>query len=145
MDERLDKSIKDLSLFYENKIKDINTILDINSKKLSNMQQENELLKSKITDLRRILELNIKEQRLLKQNLRYKNNNLNDKNIDKKKDIENKKEKLEIDNIEKNIETKNKISKEDYINMLKEKYKVKNRVLLYDDVTINANEFVSDL
>ena len=130
LDERLDKSIKDLSLFYENKIKDINTILDLNSKKLSNIQQENELLKSKITDLRRILELNIKEQRLLKQNLRYKNNNLSDKNIDKQKDIENKKEKLEIDDIEKNIETKNKISKEDYIDMLKEKYKVKNKVSL---------------
>ena len=147
LDEKLDKSIKDLSIFYENKIKDINTILDINSKKLSNIQQENELLKSKITDMRRILELNIKEQKLLKQNLRYKNNNLIEKIITKNNKIENQKEKekekekFDISEIRKNLEIQSESSKNEYINMLKEKYKVKKRVPYQDnDININSND-----
>ena len=147
LDEKLDKSIKDLSIFYENKIKDINTILDINSKKLSNIQQENELLKSKITDMRRILELNIKEQKLLKQNLRYKNNNLIEKIITKNNKIENQKEKekekekFDISEIRKNLEIQSESSKNEYINMLKEKYKVKKRVPYQDnDIHINSND-----
>lgn len=144
LDEKLDKSIKDLSIFYENKIKDINEILDINSKKLSNIQQENELLKSKIADLRRILELNIKEQKLIKQNQRYKNINLIENNINN--DIENQKEKekFDISEIGKNLEIKIKNTKSDYINMLKDKYKVKKKVPHKDD-DINSNDIDYDL
>ena len=141
--EKLDKSIKELSLFYEHKIKDINEVLDINSKKLSNIQQENELLKSKITDLRRILELNIKEQRLLKQNLRYRNIHLNENNIDKNNNIDINKEKFEISDIGKNNDLKIKDTKKDYIDMLKDKYKVKKKVILQEDITIHTNEFES--
>ena len=145
LDERLDKSMKELSLFYEHKIKDINEVLDINSKKLSNIQQENELLKSKITDLRRILELNIKEQRLLKQNLRYRNIHLNENNINKIKTIDNNKEKFDISDIGKSNELKIKETKKDYIDMLKDKYKVKKKELSQEDIILNANEFESDL
>ena len=147
LDEKLDKSIKDLSIFYGHRIKDMNYMLDENSKKLSNIQQQNELLKSKITDLKRILELNIKEQKLLKENLRYKNNNLNRKNnninINRNKSLNNKKEKFEITDIGQDIEYKNKIMKEDYINRLKEKYNVKNKVFK-DEISINQNDFDSD-
>ena len=147
LDEKLDKSIKDLSIFYGHRIKDMNYMLDENSKKLSNIQQQNELLKSKITDLKRILELNIKEQKLLKDNLRYKNNNLNRKNnninINGNKSLNNKKEKFEITDIGQDIEYKNKIMKEDYINRLKEKYNVKNKVFK-DEISINQNDFDSD-
>ena len=147
LDEKLDKSIKDLSIFYGHRIKDMNYMLDENSKKLSNIQQQNELLKSKITDLKRILELNIKEQTLLKENLRYKNNNLNRKNIsiniNRNKSLNNKKEKFEITDIGQDIEYKNKIMKEDYINRLKEKYNVKNKVFK-DEISINQNDFDSD-
>ena len=140
LDERLDKSIKDLSLFYGHKIKDINLLLDENSKKLSNIQQQNELLKSKITDLKRIYELNIKEQKLLKENFRYKNNNLNNINNNI---LDNKKEKFEINDIGKDIEYKNKLKKEEYIDKLKEKYNVKNKVYR-DEVSINAYDFEYD-
>ena len=111
---------------------------------MSNIQQENELLKSKITDLRRILELNIKEQRLLKQNLRYRNIHLNENNINKN-NIDIKNEKFEISDIGKNNDLKIKDTKKDYIDMLKDKYNVKKKVILQEDITINANEFESDL
>ena len=146
LDEKLDKSIKDLSIFYENKIKDINAILDINSKKLSNIQQENELLKSKIADLRRILELNIKEQKLIKQNQRYKNINLIENNINNDFENHKEKEKFDINEIGKNLEIKIKNTKSDYINMLKDKYKVKKKVLHKDDdIDINSNDIDYDL
>ena len=144
LDIKLDKSIKDLSEFYDNKVKNINLLLESNSKKLSNIQQENELLKSKIADYKRIVELNNKEQKLLKQNLRYKKFELNNKEIDKENIIlENKKEKFEINDINKNIDNKNKIKKEEYIDMLKEKYKVKNKKY-QDDIKINFNDFETD-
>ena len=146
LDEKLDKSIKDLSIFYENKIKDINTILDINSKKLSNIQQENELLKSKISDLRRILELNIKEQKLIKQNQRYKSINLIEKNINNNIENHKEKEKFDINEIGKNLEIKIKNTKTDYINMLKDKYKVKKKVPHKDDdININSNDIDYEL
>ena len=142
LDSKLEKSIKDLSEFYDNKVKNINLLLESNSKKLSNIQQENELLKSKIADYRRIMELNIKEQKLLKQNSRYKNLDLNYIDIDKEKNVlENNKEKFEI--IDKDIEYK--IKKDEYIDKLKEKYKVKNNKKYQDDIKINLNDFDSDL
>ena len=71
--------------------------------------------------MRRILELNIKEQKLIKQNQRYKNINLIENNINN--DIENhkEKEKFDINEIGKNLEIKIKNTKSDYINMLKDK------------------------
>ena len=148
LDERLDKSLKDLSLLYEHKIKEINILLDINTKNLSNIQQENELLKSKIADLRRILELNKKEQKLLNQNMRYKsNNNLNEKKISRNKVLDLKEEKFQISDIGKDIAYTNKVdksNKSEYIDMLKEKYKVKNKVL-QEEVSINPNDFDADI
>ena len=148
LDERLDKSLRDLSLLYEHKIKEINILLDINTKNLSNIQQENELLKSKIADLRRILELNKKEQKLLNQNMRYKNNNnLNEKKLSRNNVLDVKEEKFQISDIGKDITYTNKVdksNKSEYIDMLKEKYKVKNKVL-QEEVSINPNDFDADI
>ena len=58
--EKLDKTINDLTTFYENRIKEINILLDMNSKKLSNIHQENELRRKS------------KWQRKLKDILNYK-------------------------------------------------------------------------
>ena len=152
LNEKLDKSIMELSLFYERKIKEINSILDINSNQLSNIQQENELLKSKISDLRRILELNIKEQKLLNNN--YKSfDYLNEININKIKDLDNKEDKIDINDIDKNIHFKKKNLKikninlndrEKYIEMIKRKYKVKSKVIRDED-NINFSNFEYDI
>ena len=160
LDEKLDKSIKDLSLLYEHKIKDINSLLDVNTKNLSNIQQENELLKSKIADLRRLLELNKKEQKLISQNIRYKNNNFNDQKLNivnnNEKDIneieeikeeeeeKEDKEKFQMSDIGKNITYEKKDNKALYIDMLKEKYNVKTKVKTEDIIT-NQNDFDKDL
>ena len=153
LDERLDKSIKELSLFYERKIKEINSVLDINSKQLSNIQQENELLKSKIADLGKILESNKKEKKEKKQIItKIENiNSSNDKNLNGNEmnefDIKNQK----LDNHEigsnipykkseikiKNIKLK---EREKYIEKIKAKYKVKRSPLSEDNININEFE-----
>ena len=150
LDERLDKSIKELSLFYERKIKEINSVLDINSKQLSNIQQENELLKSKIADLGKILELNKKEKKQLITNNKNINSS-NDKNLNGNEmnefDIKNQK----FENYEngsnipskkgeikiKNIKLK---EREKYIEKIKAKYKVKRSPISEDNININEFE-----
>ena len=116
--EKLDKSINDTSIFYENKIKEINNLLEMNSKRLSNIQQENELLKSEIADMRRILELNKKE-------IKIKNRSNFDENFEKaikKLEMYKNENSSEIEeNTSKNIE------KDSYIEMIKKKYKLKNK------------------
>jgi hypothetical protein len=146
LDEKLDKSIKDLSLLYEHKIKEINSLLDINTKNLSNIQQENELLKSKISDLRRILELNKKEQKILSQNLRYKNNHIIEQKvnvINNEKDITEEKERFKMSDIGKNIMYNKSENKAIYIEILKEKYKVKSKVP-QQIIIKDQNDFNSD-
>ena len=150
LDERLDKSIKELSLFYERKIKEINSVLDINSKQLSNIQQENELLKSKIADLGKILELNKKEKKQLITN--YKNiNSSNDKNLNgnEMNEFDIKNQKFENYEIESNIPYKKSEIKikniklkerEKYIEKIKAKYKVKRSPISEDNININEFE-----
>ena len=150
LDERLDKSIKELSLFYERKIKEINSVLDINSKQLSNIQQENELLKSKIADLGKILELNKKEKKQLITN--YKNiNSSNDKNLNgnEMNEFDTKNQKFENYEIDSNIPYKKSEIKikniklkerEKYIEKIKAKYKVKRIPIDKDNININDFE-----
>ena len=149
LDERLDKSIKELSLFYERKIKEINSVLDINSKQLSNIQQENELLKSKIADLGKIIELNKKEKKLLITNYENIKSSI-DKNINgsEMNELDFKKQKLENSEIgtdipfkKSEIKIKNfKLKERDkYIEKIKSKYKV-NRIPIDED-NININDF----
>ena len=122
--EKLDKTINDISLFYENRTKEISTLIDMNSKKLSNIQQENELLKSEISDMRRILELNKKKHKLMNINNR---NNFNKKyeesmrklNICKDINIPH----ISLDN--KDIIRENKLDK------IKKKYITKNKITLF--------------
>ena len=150
LDERLDKSIKELSLFYERKIKEINSVLDINSKQLSNIQQENELLKSKIADLGKILELNKKEKKQLisnSENVNFSddkklNGNERNETIIKSQKFENseigsnipyKKSEIRI----KNIKLK---EREKYIEKIKAKYKVKRIPIEEDNIKINDFE-----
>ena len=150
LDERLDKSIKELSLFYERKIKEINSVLDINSKQLSNIQQENELLKSKIADLGKILESNKKEKKQIITNFENINSS-NNKNLNGNEmnefDIKNQK----LENYEngsnipskkgeikiKNIKLK---EREKYIEKIKAKYKVKRSPISEDNININEFE-----
>ena len=148
LDERLDKSIKELSLFYERKIKEINSVLDINSKQLSNIQQENELLKSKIADLGKILELNKKEKKQLITN--YKNiNSSNDKNLNGNEIDEFEIKNQKFENYESNIPSKKgeiKIKniklkeREKYIEKIKAKYRVKRIPIDKDNININDFE-----
>ena len=150
LDERLDKSIKELSLFYERKIKEINSVLDINSKQLSNIQQENELLKSKIADLGKILESNKKEKKQIItnfENINSSNNkNLNGnemnefdiknqkpENYENGSNIPSKKGEIKI----KNIKLK---EREKYIEKIKAKYKVKRSPISEDNININEFE-----
>ena len=116
--EKLDKSINDTSIFYENKIKEINNLLEMNSKRLSNIQQENEQIKNEIADMRRILELNKKE-------IKIKNRSNFDENFEKAI------KKLKIYKNENNSEieenTSKNIEKDSYIEMIKKKYKLKNK------------------
>lgn len=150
LDERLDKSIKELSLFYERKIKEINSVLDINSKQLSNIQQENELLKSKISDLGKILESNKKEKKQIITNFENINSS-NDKNLNGNEinefDIKN--QKLENNEIGSNIPYKKSEIKikniklkerEKYIEKIKAKYKVKRSPIREDNININEFE-----
>ena len=133
--EKLDKSINDTSIFYENKIKEINNLLEMNSKRLSNVQQENELLKSEIADMRRILELNKKENKIKNRN-----------NFDKK--FEKVIKKLEMykneNSSEIEVNTSKNIEKDSYIEMIKKKYKPKNKsklLLIQKEVIPNNRSY----
>ena len=150
LDERLDKSIKELSLFYERKIKEINSVLDINSKQLSNIQQENELLKSKIADLGKILESNKKEKKQIITNFENINSS-NDKNLNgnEMNEFDIKNQKLENNKIGSNIPYKKSEIKikniklkerEKYIEKIKAKYKVKRSPISEDNININEFE-----
>ena len=150
LDERLDKSIKELSLFYERKIKEINSVLDINSKQLSNIQQENELLKSKIADLGKILESNKKEKKQIItnfENINSSNNkNLNGNEINefdiKNQKLENYENGSNIPSKKGEIKIKNiKLKeREKYIEKIKAKYKVKRSPISEDNININEFE-----
>ena len=150
LDERLDKSIKELSLFYERKIKEINSVLDINSKQLSNIQQENELLKSKIADLGKILESNKKEKKQINTNFENINSS-NNKNLNgnEMNEFDNKNQKFENYENGSNIPSKKgeiKIKniklkeREKYIEKIKAKYKVKRSPISEDNININEFE-----
>ena len=150
LDERLDKSIKELSLFYERKIKEINSVLDINSKQLSNIQQENELLKSKIADLGKILESNKKEKKQIITNFENINSS-NNKNLNgnEMNEFDNKNQKFENYENGSNIPSKKgeiKIKniklkeREKYIEKIKAKYKVKRSPISEDNININEFE-----
>ena len=150
LDERLDKSIKELSLFYERKIKEINSVLDINSKQLSNIQQENELLKSKIADLGKILESNKKEKKQINTNFENINSS-NNKNLNgnEMNEFDNKNQKFENYENGSNIPSKKgeiKIKniklkeREKYIEKIKAKYKVKRIPIDKDNININDFE-----
>ncbi len=80
--------------------------------------------------------------------MRYKsNNNLNEKKISRNKVLDLKEEKFQISDIGKDIAYTNKVdksNKSEYIDMLKEKYKVKNKVL-QEEVSINPNDFDADI
>ena len=150
LDERLDKSIKELSLFYERKIKEINSVLDINSKQLSNIQQENELLKSKIADLGKVLESNKKEKKQIITNFENINSS-NNKNLNgnEMNEFDNKNQKFENYENGSNIPSKKgeiKIKniklkeREKYIEKIKAKYKVKRSPISEDNININEFE-----
>ena len=150
LDERLDKSIKELSLFYERKIKEINSVLDINSKQLSNIQQENELLKSKIADLGKILESNKKEKKQIITNFENINSS-NNKNLNgnemnefdiKNQKLENYENGSNINSKKGEIKIKNiKLKeREKYIEKIKAKYKVKRSPISEDNININEFE-----
>ena len=120
--EKLDKTINDLNTFYENRTKEINFLLDMNSKKLSNLHQENELLKSEIADMKRMLELKNKSNKLIKVNNRNNFNNIYEETIQKLNIYKDK---------EKNISEINSNNiyndREIYIEKIKKKYKNKNK------------------
>ena len=127
--EKLDKSINDISILYENRTKEISNLIDINSKKLSNIQQENELLKSEIADMKRIYESNKKNKMNNMKNINKFNKRYED--IIKRLDIC----KNNSDIISKNIE------KENYIDMIKKKYKIKekNKIVLLQKERLSNN------
>ena len=77
---KLEKSIREAKKMYERKIKEMNLQLEENSKKLSYMEQENELLKSEIADLTKISKL-LEEEVLIKQKENSQNFQKNTSNI----------------------------------------------------------------
>ena len=117
--EKLDKSINDIMNNFDSKIKKINILLDLNSKKLSNIQQENELLQSKIADMRRIIELKKKENKIINENINKYNFEKQYENIIKKLNIA----KMENTDIEKEKNNE----RDNYINMIKKRYKYKTK------------------
>ena len=120
--EKLDKTINDLNTFYENRTKEINFLLDMNSKKLSNLHQENELLKSEIADMKRMLELKNKSNKLIKVNNRNNFNNIYEETI-QKLNIYKDKEKNIFEINSNNIYN----DREIYIEKIKKKYQNKNK------------------
>ena len=122
--EKLDKTINDISLFYENRTKEISTLIDMNSKKLSNIQQENELLKSEISDMRRILELNKKKHKLMNINNR---NNFNKKYEESMRKLNICKD-INIPHI--NLDNKD-IIRENKLDKIKKKYITKDKITLF--------------
>ena len=121
--EKLDKTINDLTTFYENRTKEINILLDMNSKKLSNIHQENELLTSEIADMKRVLELNNITHKLMNVNNRTNFNNVYEESIRKLNILKVK---------EKNISQINTNNfdndRESYIEKIKKKYKNKIKI-----------------
>ena len=132
--EKLDKTINDTSLFYENRAKDIGILLDMNSKKLSNIQQENELLKSEIADMKRILELNQQQNKLKNINNRYILNKKNEEPLRHFK-LHKNSNNFDLDIYDKNIERKN------YIDAIKKKYKIqeKNKINIFQKESLSNN------
>ena len=122
--EKLDKTISDISLFYENRTKEISTLTEMNSKKLSNIQQENELLKSEIADMKRILELNQKKHKLVNINNR---NNFNKKYEDSIRKLNICKE---TNNSHISLGNKD-IEREKFLDAIKKKYKISNKNTLF--------------
>ena len=122
--EKLDKTISDISLFYENRTKEISTLTEMNSKKLSNIQQENELLKSEIADMKRILELNQKKHKLMNINNR---NNFNKKYEDSIRNLNICKE---TNNSHISLGNKD-IEREKFLDAVKKKYKISNKNTLF--------------
>ena len=130
--EKLDKTINDLTTFYENRIKEINILLDMNSKKLSNIHQENELLTSEIADMKRVLELNNITHKLMNVNNRSNFNNVYEDSIRKLNILKVK---------EKNISQINTNNfdndRESYIEKIKKKYK--NKIKLFHKESLLNN------
>ena len=122
--EKLDKTISDISLFYENRTKEISTLTEMNSKKLSNIQQENELLKSEIADMKRILELNQKKHKLVNINNRI--------NFNKKYEDSIRKLNICKETNNSHISLGNKdIEREKFLDAIKKKYKISNKNTLF--------------
>ena len=120
--EKLDKTINDISINYEHRIKKISNVVDMNSKKLSNIQQENELLQSKIADMKKIIELKKKEnQKKINENSRYNFNKKYEYAIKKLNLVSNE------NKDEKNDKEEKATDRENFIKMIKQKYKLKNR------------------
>ena len=130
--EKLDKTINDLTTFYENRIKEINILLDMNSKKLSNIHQENELLTSEIADMKRVLELNNITHKLMNVNNRSNFNNVYEDSI-RKLNILKIKEKNTSQINTNNFDN----DRESYIEKIKKKYK--NKIKLFHKESLLNN------
>ena len=77
---KLEKSIKEIKKMYERKIRDINNQAEANRKKLTVLEQENELIKSEIADLSKISKLVEEQSKLKNENKKQieKNNDCSD-------------------------------------------------------------------
>ena len=131
---KLENSIKEAQKMYIRKIKDIKTLLDENSKKLSNRKQENELLQSEITDLNKILLLTEEE------------NKINNTNLNNNKNIQNATKTKTNNNDEKELESHKEYLSPDYYTINKNK-KEKDKVLIptHSNNDITGNEILNDL
>lgn len=65
---KIENSIKEAKKMYERKLKEMSNTLDQSSKKLSYIEQENELLKSEIADLSKINKLNEEANQMKRDN-----------------------------------------------------------------------------
>ena len=66
VNNKLERSIKEVKKMYERKVKDSSINLDENMKKLNLLLQENDLLQKEIDDLKKIQQLNEDEEKMNK-------------------------------------------------------------------------------
>lgn len=67
INQRIEKSIKELEKMSDKKLKDISGTIDSNARRLNSLQQQNHFLQLEITNLSKILSLNHEQSRIRKE------------------------------------------------------------------------------
>lgn len=67
INQRIEKSIKEVEKLSDKKLKDISRTIDSNARRLNSLQQQNNFLQLEITNLSKILSLNLEQSRIRRE------------------------------------------------------------------------------